>query len=66
MSGVRPRPRDGNHFEPDTAGWVARQLMPQVMAATPGSGIDAAAPAQATANASVGKRESTQEGAASG
>jgi hypothetical protein len=40
--------------------------MPQVMAATPGSGIDAAAPAQATANASVGKRESTQEGAASG
>ena len=65
VSGVRPRPRDGNHFEPDTAGWVARQLMPQVMAATPGSGIDAAAPAQATANASVGKRESTQEGAAS-
>ena len=66
VSGVRPRPRDGNHFEPDTAGWVARQLMPQVMAATPGSGIDAATPAEATANASVGKRESTQVGAASG
>jgi hypothetical protein len=42
--------------------------MPQVMAATPGSGVDAAADAQATAtaNASVGKRESTQTGAASG
>ncbi|HZN70220.1 MAG TPA: acyltransferase family protein, partial [Micromonosporaceae bacterium] len=66
ISGVRPRPRDGNHFEPETAGWVARQLMPQVMAATPGSGIDTGSPAQATANASVGKRESTQEGAASG
>jgi hypothetical protein len=66
ISGVRPRPRDGNHFEPDTAGWVARQLMPQVMASTPGSGIDVAAPAQATANASVGKRVSTQTGAASG
>jgi peptidoglycan/LPS O-acetylase OafA/YrhL len=66
VSGIRPRPRDGNHFEPDTAGWVARQLMPQIMAATPGSGIDAGGPAQATANASVGKRESTQEGAASG
>ena len=57
VSGVRPRPRDGNHFEPDTAGWVARQLMPQVMAASPGSGIDAATPAEATTNASVGKRE---------
>jgi peptidoglycan/LPS O-acetylase OafA/YrhL len=66
ISGVRPRHRDGNHFEPDTAGWVARQLMPQVMAATPGSGVDPAAPAPATANASVGKRESTLEGAASG
>jgi peptidoglycan/LPS O-acetylase OafA/YrhL len=55
ISGVRPRHRDGNHFEPDTAGWVARQLMPQVMAATPGSGVDAASDAQATANASVGK-----------
>ena len=55
ISGVRPRHRDGNHFEPDTADWVARQLMPQVMAATPGSGVDAAADAQATANASVGK-----------
>jgi hypothetical protein len=30
--------------------------MPQVMAATPGSGVDAGAPAEATANASVGKR----------
>ena len=56
ISGVRPRHRDGNHFEPDTAGWVARQLMPQVMAATPGSGVDPAAPAEATANASVGTR----------
>jgi peptidoglycan/LPS O-acetylase OafA/YrhL len=65
VSGVQPRHRDGNHFEPDTAGWVARQVMPQVMAATPGSGIDAGAPAQATANASVGQPESTQEGAAS-
>ncbi len=36
------------------------------MAATPGTGIDVAGPAQATANASVGKRESTQTGAASG
>jgi hypothetical protein len=34
---------------------VARQLIPQVMAATPGSGVDAATEAQATANASVGK-----------
>jgi peptidoglycan/LPS O-acetylase OafA/YrhL len=66
ISGVRPRHRDGNHFEPDTAGWVARQLMPQVMAATPGSAIDAAASAQATANASVGERQSTLEDAASG
>jgi hypothetical protein len=29
--------------------------MPQVMAATPGSGVGAATEAQATANASVGK-----------
>jgi len=29
--------------------------MPQIMAATPGSGIDAGGPARATANASVGK-----------
>jgi peptidoglycan/LPS O-acetylase OafA/YrhL len=56
VSGVRPRHRDGNHFEPDGAGWVARQLMPQVMAATPGSGVDAAGNADASANASVGKR----------
>jgi hypothetical protein len=55
VSGIRPRPRDGNHFEPDTAVWVAHQLMPQIMAATPGYGIDVAAPA-ATTNASVGKR----------
>ena len=55
ISGVRPRHRDGNHFEPDTAGWVARQLMPQIMAATPGSGVDAATDAEATANASVGE-----------
>ena len=55
ISGVRPRHRDGNHFEPDGADWVARQLMPQVMAATPGSGVDAPADARATANASVGK-----------
>jgi hypothetical protein len=54
VSGVRPRPRDGNHFEPDTALWVAHQLMPQIMAATPGSGIDTGQSA-ATANASVGK-----------
>ena len=56
VSGVRPRPRDGNHFEPDTAVWVAHQLMPQIMAATPGSGVDAATSADATANASVGRR----------
>jgi peptidoglycan/LPS O-acetylase OafA/YrhL len=55
VSGVQPRHRDGDHFEPDGADWVAHQLMPQVMAATPGSGVDAAADAQATANASVGK-----------
>jgi hypothetical protein len=55
VAGMRPRHRDGNHFEPDGADWVARQLMPQVMAATPGSGVAAAAEAQATANASVGK-----------
>jgi hypothetical protein len=55
VSGVRPRHRDGNHFEPDGADWVARQLMPQVMAPRPGSGVDAATEAQATANASVGK-----------
>jgi len=66
ISGVRPRYRDGNHFEPDTAGWVARQLMPQVMAATPGSGIDAAAPVEATANASVGTRGAAEGRAASG
>jgi hypothetical protein len=45
-------------FEPDTA-LVARQLT-RVMAATPGSGIGAATPAEATASASVSKRESTQ------
>src|SRR5262249_36876931 len=56
VSGVRPRPRDGNHFEPDTAVWVAHQLMPQIMAAPPGSGVDAATSADATANASVGRR----------
>jgi hypothetical protein len=55
VSGVRPRPRDGNHFEPDTAVWVAHQLMPQIMAATPGSGIEAVSNDAAT-NASVGKR----------
>jgi hypothetical protein len=55
VAGMRPRHRDGNHFEPDGADWVARQLMPQVMAATPGSGVAAATEAQATANASVGK-----------
>ena len=55
ISGVRPRHRDGNHFEPDTAGWVAHQLMPQIMAATPGSGVGAATDAEAIANASVGK-----------
>jgi hypothetical protein len=55
VSGVQPRHRDGDHFEPDGADWVAHQLMPQVMAATPGSGVDAAADAQATANPSVGK-----------
>ena len=54
VSGVRPRPRDGNHFEPDTALWVAHHLMPQIMAATPGYGVDAAA-TDATTNASVGK-----------
>jgi peptidoglycan/LPS O-acetylase OafA/YrhL len=56
VSGVRPRPRDGNHFEPDTAVWVAHQLMPQIMAATPGTGIEAATSNEATTNASVGKR----------
>jgi hypothetical protein len=35
--------------------WVAHQLMPQVMAATPGSGIEAVSNDAAT-NASVGKR----------
>jgi peptidoglycan/LPS O-acetylase OafA/YrhL len=58
ISGVRPRHRDGNHFEPDTAGWVARQIIPQVMAATPGAGADPAAPEAATTNASVGKAAS--------
>ncbi|HKA94066.1 MAG TPA: acyltransferase family protein [Acidimicrobiia bacterium] len=55
VSGVRPRPRDGNHFEPDTALWVAHQLMPEIMAATPGSGVDVVSD-DATTNASVGKR----------
>ena len=55
VSGVRPRPRDGNHFEPDTALWVAHQLMPEIMAATPGTGIEAATSNDATTNASVGK-----------
>ena len=54
VAGIRPRPLDGNHFEPDTAVWVAHQLMPQIMASTPGSGIDAATPDNATMNASVG------------
>jgi hypothetical protein len=55
VSGVRPRPTDGNHFEPDTAVWVAHQLMPEIMAATPGAGIDAATSNDPTTNASVGK-----------
>jgi peptidoglycan/LPS O-acetylase OafA/YrhL len=55
VGGIRPRYRDGNHFEPDTAGWVARQFMPQVIAAAPGSGIQTSGAAAASTNASVGK-----------
>jgi peptidoglycan/LPS O-acetylase OafA/YrhL len=58
ISGVRPRHRDGNHFEPDAALWVAQQLIPQVVAAAPGSGVDAPAAAGVSVNASVGKHTS--------
>jgi peptidoglycan/LPS O-acetylase OafA/YrhL len=55
VGGIRPRHRDGNHFEDDTAGWVARQVMPQVIASAPGSGIQAFGAPAASTNASVGK-----------
>ncbi len=54
IAGVKPRHRDGSHFEPDTALWVARQLMPQVIAAAPGSGVDTPTAADVSVNASVG------------
>jgi len=56
VGGIRPRHRDGNHFEDDTAGWVANQVLPEVIAPGPGSGaqVSAALPA-ASINASVGK-----------
>jgi hypothetical protein len=56
IDGVEPRHRDGNHFEEDTAGWVARQVMPQVMAAGPGSGTQTYGAPPAMTNASVGNR----------
>jgi hypothetical protein len=56
IDGVKPRHRDGNHFEEDTAAWVARKVMPQVMVAGPGSGIQGLAASAATTNASVGNR----------
>ena len=52
IDGVKPRHRDGNHFEPDTELWVARRLMPMVLSAAPGSGVDAPA-ANVSFNASV-------------
>jgi hypothetical protein len=55
VDGVQPRHRDGNHFEPDTAAWVARQVMPQVMVAGPGSGVQTFGAPAATTNASVGR-----------
>jgi peptidoglycan/LPS O-acetylase OafA/YrhL len=54
IDGIRPRYRDGNHFEADTAGWMGRKVMPQVMAAGPGSGTQTIAVPAATINASVG------------
>jgi hypothetical protein len=54
----RPRHRDGNRFEEDTAGWVARKVMPQVMTAGPGSGTQSFGAPRATTNASVGKPRS--------
>jgi hypothetical protein len=56
VGGIRPRYRDGNHFEDDTAGWVARQIMPQVIAAGPGSGVNSFGAPAASINASVGSR----------
>ena len=58
VGGIRPRHRDGNHFEPDTAGWVARQVMPQVIAAGPGSGVNTPGAPAASINASVGNSQS--------
>ncbi|HEY3096531.1 MAG TPA: acyltransferase family protein [Acidimicrobiia bacterium] len=54
IEGVEPRHRDGNHFEEDTAAWMARKVMPQVMAAGPGSGVQTFGAPAATTNASVG------------
>ena len=54
IDGIRPRYRDGNHFESDTTGWMGRKVMPQVMAAGPGSGTQTIAAPVATINASVG------------
>jgi hypothetical protein len=56
VGGIRPRYRDGNHFEDDTAGWVAGQIMPQVIAAGPGSGVHSFGAPAASINASVGSR----------
>jgi peptidoglycan/LPS O-acetylase OafA/YrhL len=54
IDGVEPRHRDGNHFEEDTATWMARKLMPEVIAAAPGSGAQTLGAPAATTNASVG------------
>lgn len=56
IDGVEPRHRDGNHFEEDTAGWVARRIMPQVMSAGPGFGTQSFGAPPAMINASVGHR----------
>jgi peptidoglycan/LPS O-acetylase OafA/YrhL len=54
IEGVEPRHRDGNHFEEDTAAWMAHKVMPQVMAAGPGSGVQTFGAPAATTNASIG------------
>jgi hypothetical protein len=54
IEGVEPRHRDGNHFEEDTAAWMARKVMPQVMLAGPGSAVQTFGVPAATTNASVG------------
>jgi hypothetical protein len=37
VDGIDPRPLDGLHFTPQTAGWAAQQLLDAVLACRPAS-----------------------------